>query len=111
MAGESIAPVTATRAPAACSTTTSPAASWMSLDLSPWTRKSYRSSSDTVRPSRLSVSLRIEPFGAGPPAATSADSIVDWLGKVYTPGRSAGPTTNTLTARNWPSDALRLKLV
>ena len=49
--------------------------------------------------------------GAGPPAATTADSSVDWLGSVKTPGRCAGPTTKTLTARSWPSETLRLKLV
>ena len=58
------------------------------------------SSSEMILPSRRSSTLRIEPFGAGPPAMTTADSIVDWLVSVNTPGRCAGPTTNTLTPRS-----------
>ena len=69
------------------------------------------SSSETTRPSRRNCTLRIEPLGAGPPATTTADSTVDWLASVYTPGRCAGPTTNTLTPRSWPSETLRLKLL
>ena len=37
-------------------------------------------------PSRRSRILRIEPFEAGPPAATTADSSVDWLDSVYDAG-------------------------
>ena len=62
-------------------------------------------------PSRRSRILRIDPDGLGPPAATTADSIVDWLDSVTTPGRCAGPTTNTRRPRSWPSETERLKLV
>ena len=37
-------------------------------------------------PSRRSRILRIEPDGLGPPAATTAESSVDWLDSVITPG-------------------------
>jgi hypothetical protein len=42
--------------------------------------------------------LRIEPLGDGPPAVTTAESSVDWLASVTTPGRCAGPTMKTRRA-------------
>ena len=79
--------------------------------MSPWTRNSYTSSSLISLPSRRSPIVRIEPLGPGPPAAATADRIVDWLAMVYVPGRCAGPTTNTFKPRSRPSVTLRLKFV
>ena len=62
-------------------------------------------------PSRRSRILRIEPDGLGPPAATTAESSVDWLDKVITPGRCAGPTTKTRRPRSWPSETESSKLL
>ena len=64
-----------------------------------------------IRPSRRSRILRIDPDGLGPPALTIAESSVDWLDSVTTPGRCAGPTMNTRSPRSWPSETERSKLV
>ena len=37
------------------------------------------SSSETTAPLRRNSTLRIDPLGPGPPAATTADNSVDWL--------------------------------